>query len=140
MRSVKFNLNTEIKRQILRFVIVGLIATAIQYAVYFLMQLVLSGHLGLNISMTVGYIVSVICNFYLTTYFTFSSKASVRKAAGFGMSHVVNYTLQIAFFNLFSFLGAGRLVAPVLAMGCAMPVNFTILHFVYSRKGHTKDS
>ena len=134
MRSVKFNLNTEIKRQILRFVVVGLIATAIQYAVYFLVQIAVSGYWGLNLGMTVGYIVSVVCNFYLTTYFTFRSKASVKKAAGFGISHVINYTLQIAFVNLFSFLGADRLIAPILAMGCAMPVNFTILHFIYREK------
>lgn len=127
-------LDKEIRQQILRFVIVGVIATAIQYAVYFLIQLAVSGYWGLNLGMTVGYIVSVVCNFYLTTYFTFRSKASVKKAAGFGMSHAINYTLQIVFVNLFSLLGAGRLVAPVLAMGCAMPVNFTILHFVYRKK------
>lgn len=127
-------LDKEIRQQILRFVIVGVIATAIQYAVYFLIQLAVSGYWGLNLGMTVGYIVSVVCNFYLTTYFTFRSKASVKKAAGFGMSHAINYTLQIAFVNLFSLLGAGRLVAPVLAMGCAMPINFTILHFVYRKK------
>lgn len=93
-----------------------------------------SGYWGLNLGMTVGYIVSVVCNFYLTTYFTFRSKASVKKAAGFGMSHAINYTLQIALVNLFSFFGADRLVAPILAMGCAMPINFTILHFIYREK------
>lgn len=124
----------EIRQQLLRFVIVGVVATAIQYAVYFFMQLVSRGQLWLNVSMTTGYIVSMICNFYLTTYFTFRSKVSIKKAAGFGMSHAVNYTLQIALFNLFSLLGAGRLSAPVLAIACAVPVNFMILHFVYSKK------
>lgn len=127
-------MNKDTRQQILRFVIVGVIATAIQYAVYFLMQLALRGHLWLNISMTAGYIISMVCNFYLTTYFTFRSRVSIKKAAGFGMSHAVNYTLQIVLFNVFSLLGAGRMLAPILAMTFAVPVNFVILHFVYSKK------
>lgn len=127
-------MNKNTQQQILRFVIVGVIATAIQYAVYFLMQLVLQSRLWLNVNMTVGYIVSMICNFYLTTYFTFRSKASVKRAAGFGMSHAVNYSLQILLFNLFSFIGFHRLVAPVLAMAFAVPVNFLILRFIYNEK------
>lgn len=127
-------MNKDTKGQILRFVIVGVIATAIQYAVYFLMQQVLRGTFWLNVDMTVGYIVSFVCNFYLTTYFTFGSKASVKKAAGFGMSHIVNYCLQMGLFNLFSLLGVHHLVAPILAMGFAVPVNFLILHYVYKKK------
>lgn len=127
-------MNKDTKGQILRFVIVGVIATAIQYAVYFLMQQVLRGTFWLNVDMTVGYIVSFVCNFYLTTYFTFGSKASVKKAAGFGMSHIVNYCLQMGLFNLFSLLGVHHLVAPILAMFFAVPVNFLILHYVYKKK------
>lgn len=124
-------MNKETKQQILRFVIVGAIATAIQYAVYFFICLVSHTRLWLNLAMTVGYVVSMVCNFYLTTYFTFRSKASVRRATGFGVSHAVNYTLQILFFNFFSLLGVHRLVAPILAMSLAVPVNFMILRYVY---------
>ena len=127
-------MNNDTKRQILRFAIVGIIATAIQYAVYFLMQQVLRGTFWLNVDMTVGYVVSFICNFYLTTYFTFGSKASVKKAAGFGMSHLVNYCLQMGLFNLFSLFGVHHLIAPVLAMVFSVPVNFLILHYVYKKK------
>ena len=117
-----------------RFIVVGVIATAIHYVVYYLLQMLAKGSLMLSMAYTVGYVVSLICNFYLTTYFTFRSKASVKKVAGFGFSHIVNYLLHIALLNLFMAFGVHRLLAPVLVYAIAVPTNFTILHFVYKKK------
>ena len=123
-----------IKDELKRFIVVGVIATAIHYVVYYLLQMLAKGSLMLSMAYTVGYVVSLICNFYLTTYFTFRSKASVKKVAGFGFSHIVNYLLHIALLNLFMAFGVHRLLAPVLVYAIAVPTNFTILHFVYKNK------
>ena len=121
-------------REFVRFCIVGVIAAGIHYLVYFLLQLIDGGSVWLSIAYPIGYIVSLVCNFFLTTYFTFRSKVSVKKAAGFSFSHIVNYTLHMVLFNLFISLGINRLIAPILVLMIAVPTNFTILHFVYRKK------
>ena len=121
-------------REFVRFCIVGVIAAGIHYLVYFLLQLIDGGSVWLSIAYTIGYIVSLVCNFFLTTYFTFRSKVSVKKAAGFSFSHIVNYTLHMVLFNLFISLGINRLIAPIFVLMIAVPTNFTILHFVYRKK------
>ena len=122
------------RKEFIRFCIVGVVATLIQYAVYYLVQLMSDSSLWLNLSYTVGYLVSLVCNFFMTTYFTFRSKVSVGKAAGFSFSHIVNYTLHIVLFNLFISMNIHRLIAPILVLMIAVPTNFTILHFVYRKK------
>lgn len=120
--------------QFVRFCIVGTIAAAIHYGVYYLMQLFLRDGIWLSIDYTIGYVVSLVCNFFMTTYFTFRSHVSAGKAAGFGFSHVVNYSLHIVLFNLFMAMGIHRLLAPVLVLMVAVPTNFLILRYVYRKR------
>lgn len=117
--------------QFVRFCIVGTVAAAIHYGVYYLMQLFLKGGVWLSVDYTVGYVVSLVCNFFMTTLFTFRSHVSAGKAAGFGFSHLVNYSLHIVLFNIFVAVGIHRLVAPVLVLMVAVPTNFLILRMVY---------
>ena len=69
--------------QFVRFGVVGTVSSAIHYGVYCLVLLVANA----NISFTAGYAVGFICNYFLTTFFTFRSKPSSRNAVGFGFSH-----------------------------------------------------
>ena len=82
-----------------------------------------------------GYAVGFVCNYFLTTFFTFRSKPSSHNAIGFGFSHLINYLLEIGLLNLFLWIGAGELLAPILVMIIVVPINFLILHFVYIYKG-----
>ena len=66
--------------EFVRFVMVGIFATALHYGLYFVLQRVIN----VNIAYTLGYALSFIANFYLTAYFTFGRKPSWRKAFGFG--------------------------------------------------------
>lgn len=114
-------------RQIVRFGLVGTLSSAIHYGVYCLLLQATNP----NISFTGGYAVALICNYFLTTFFTFRSQPSPANAAGFSLSHIVNYLLEIGLLNLFLFLNVGELLAPILVMVIVVPVNFLILHFVY---------
>ena len=67
--------------------------------------------------------------------FTFRSRPSSHNAIGFGFSHLINYLLEIGLLNLFLWIGAGELLAPILVMIIVVPINFLILHFVYIYKG-----
>ncbi len=121
-------------RQFVRFCCVGVVAAGIHYAVYYAVQLIATSSFWLNMAYTVGYVVSLLCNFFMTTYITFRSKASVKRAAGFGGSHLVNYLIHIVLFNLLIALNVHRLLAPILVLAVAVPTNFMILRWVYGKK------
>jgi putative flippase GtrA len=116
--------------QFLRFVVVGVIATAIHYGLYYILQ----KRINVNIAYTVGYAVSFLCNFYLTSYFTFKVKPSFVRLFGLGGAHAINYGLHIALLNLFLYLGVGKVLAPIPVFAIAIPVNFLLVRFVFKNK------
>lgn len=116
--------------EFVRFVMVGIIATALHYGLYFALQ-----HLiNVNIAYAIGYTLSFIANFYLTSYFTFGKKPSWGKAFGFGGAHLVNFLLHMGLLNLFLWLGVSKALAPVPVFAIAIPVNFLLVRFVFKHK------
>ena len=65
--------------EIVRFGIVGGVATLIQYGVYLLMLYAVSP----TLSNTIGYAVSFLFNFVASTRYTFKVKTNARHGAGF---------------------------------------------------------
>ncbi len=115
--------------QFVRFGVNGVFVTAIQYGVYILLQ----QYVSVNVAYTAGYLVSFAVNFLMTSYFTFQSRPSLRRFAGFCGSHAVNYAVQIGLLNLFIALGMSHASAPVPAILGAVAVQFTILRHVYTK-------
>ena len=116
-------------KEFFRFVLVGLLATAIHYGVYRLLDLIIPP----NPAYAAGYIISFFCNFFLTARFTFKKKATVKKGLGFGLSHLVNFTLHMLLLNLFLFLGLSEAWAPIPVYCICIPVNFLLVRFVFNR-------
>ena len=116
--------------EFIRFVIVGILATALHYGIYFLLQ----RFINVNIAYTLGYALSFIANFYLTAYFTFGKKPSWSKAFGFGGAHLFNYLLHIGLLYTLLWLGLSKTVAPIPVFAIAIPVNFLLVRFVFKRK------
>lgn len=113
--------------EVLRFGIVGVLATLLQYAIYW----VLIHAVNPSIAMTVGYAISFVFNFIASTRFTFRVKASASRGAGFALSHVVNYLLQMATLNLFLWLRVAKQWAPIPMFCICVPVNFILVrHFL----------
>lgn len=117
--------------EFIRFVMVGVLATALHYGIYFLLQ----RFINVNIAYTLGYALSFIANFYLTAYFTFGKKPSWSKAFGFGGAHLFNYLLHIGLLNTVLWLGLSKTLAPIPVFAIAIPVNFLLVRFVFKRKG-----
>lgn len=117
--------------EFIRFVMVGVLATALHYGIYFLLQ----RFVNVNIAYTLGYALSFIANFYLTAYFTFGKKPSWSKAFGFGGAHLFNYLLHIGLLNTVLWLGLSKTLAPIPVFAIAIPVNFLLVRFVFKRKG-----
>lgn len=111
----------------LRFCIVGALATGIHYALYWLFK----HWMNVDLAFILGYAFSFVCNFLLTTRFTFKEKATVGNGAGFAFSHIVNLTFQVLLLNLFMKLGLNDNVAPVPVYTICVPVNFFMVRFFF---------
>lgn len=120
-------LNKKELGRIFRFGVTGGVSTLIHYGVY----LFLLKWLNPSLSYTVGYIVGFCFNYILTTYFTFKSKTSVRNVAGFSLSHIINYFLELGVLNILLYWGMEKQLSGFVTMVVVVPINFLILRIVY---------
>ncbi len=111
----------------IKFIMVGILATILHYGIYFLLQY----FINVNVAYTTGYLLSFLANFYLTSYFTFGQKPSLRRALGFGGAHFCNYLIHITLLNLFLMLGVDKAWAPLPVFAIAIPTNFLMVKFVF---------
>ena len=115
----------------LRFGIVGLTATAIQYATYWV-GLQFTNH---NLAMSVAYLLSFAFNLWASMRYTFRVDATPGRWAGFAVAHVVNYLLQMATLNLFVDLGVSKTLAPLPMFAVCVPINFLLVRFFLKHNG-----
>lgn len=113
--------------EFIRFGIVGVLATGIHYGIYILLNYVMIQWLAYSI----GYGISFLCNFYLSSVFTFKSKASIKKGIGFSISHLINYLLHIVLLTIFLKLGFSDEFAPIPVFLIVIPINFLLVRFVF---------
>lgn len=126
--------------EVLRFAVVGGIATLLQYAIYLAMMPLLTwldptigDHSQATVANTVAYLISFIFNFIASTKYTFRVKANAKRGMGFTLSHIVNYTLQTLFLNLFVGLGMLKQTAMLPTLSICIPVNFLLVRFFLKR-------
>lgn len=117
-------------QEIIRFCIVATLATGIHYGIY----LLLNQFILVWLAYSIGYAISFVFNFYLTSVFTFKEKATVRKGIGFVFSHLVNYFLHLLFLFLFIWIGVGENYAPIFVYLIVVPINFLLVRFVFKSK------
>lgn len=116
--------------EFIRFALVGILATALHYGLYYLLQTLIN----VNIAYATGYLLSFIANFYLTAYFTFGTRPSWKKAVGFSGAHLVNFLIHMLLLNLFLWAGISQTWAPLPVFAIAIPVNFILIRFVFKHK------
>lgn len=115
--------------EIVRFGIVGVTATLIHYGIYCLLKL----WIEFNLAYTIGYAISFVCNFYLTTYFTFKKKATLKKGFKFGGVHLFNYLFQMLLLNFVVWLGIDKSLAPIPVYLIVIPVQFLLVRHAVKR-------
>lgn len=113
--------------ELIRFGIVGVIAVAVHYAIYWVLQ----HWLNVNVAYTLGYLLSFLMNYYLSAHFTFREKTSAKTGIGFGGAHLVNYLMHMLLFNFFLWLGLSKELAPFAVLAIAVPTNFVFVRFVF---------
>lgn len=116
-------------QEVLRFCIVGGLATVVHYGIYLLLQVWIYSWLAY----TIGYALSFLMNYILTNYFTFKTKPTVQNGVGFMISHAVNYGLHIGLLELFLWIGLSNVWAPIPVYCIVIPVNFVLVRFVFTQ-------
>lgn len=117
--------------EIVLFGIVGSTAMAIHYGIYY----VLLPFLPVNVAFSLGYFISFLYNFTMTSYFTFKVKPSVGRFFRFAASHGTNYLLQILLLNFFiHVMGLGEKMAPVPVYAISVPVNYMLVRLAMKHK------
>lgn len=115
--------------EFIRFVLVGILATGIHYGIYLLLKTVMVVWLAY----TLGYAISLLCNFLLSARFTFRTHVSGKRGVGFLVGHGVNYLLHMGLLNLFLALGVSEALAPIPVYCIAVPVNFVLIRTVFKK-------
>ena len=117
--------------ELIRFAITGTIATVLQYLIYYMLMTVA----GASIAWTIGYAISFVFNFMMTTYFTFKVKPNKKKAGGFAFSHIINWLMQLGTLNFFIWAGVSKALAPIPMYMICMPMNFLLVRFFVKKHG-----
>ena len=122
-------LNKETFWELCRFGIVGVVAVAINYAIY----LVLLPYIDKSVAYAIGYVISFCFNYWLSAHFTFKKETNKKNGIGFAGAHVFNFFLQIGLLNFFVWLGVPKVWAPLPMYCIAVPSNFLIVRLVFNK-------
>jgi putative flippase GtrA len=110
-------------RHVNRFVVVGVINTAVYYALYLLLRTVipyLAAHL-------IAIFIAMIGSFFLNCYWTFQTPPTWRKFALFPLTNATNYIVTtLGVVVLIEWFGVDQRWAPLIAAAAAIPVTFML--------------
>ncbi|MBR2946899.1 MAG: GtrA family protein [Bacteroidaceae bacterium] len=119
--------------EMLRFVVVGVLATLLHYGLYYALMYVVWA----TLAYAAGYVLSFVFNFFATAYFTFRTTPTWKRLAGMLGAHGINFLLHMVLFQLFLWAGISKTLVPLPVYAIAVPVNFLLVRYVFkSLKSH----
>ena len=135
MNRVAVLLRALYESSFVRFAAVGGVATAVNYATY--VVLVRSfDDLHPAVAYFCAFCVSIVCNFLLSSYFTFRVRPSARRAVRFLAAHLINLVNELVLLEIWLWAGVPKLYAPLCVFLVAFPINFLMVRFALH--GHRK--
>ena len=119
------------RSEILRFAMVGGLATAIQYGVY----IVFVAAVGVPAvpSTIISYAISFVFNFFLSSIFTFHTSPTAKKGVGFTISHLINMGMQTGMVAIFKGI-TGPDLALLPAMAICIPLNYLMVRYALTSR------
>ena len=126
----RMKINRQSFWEIVRFGIVGTTSMLIHYGIYYLLLPLMD----MNVAYSIGYFLSFLCNFLMSSYFTFKVKPSWKRLIRFTGSHGINYFVYLGLFNFFYWVGVPAELAPLPVYLIAVPISFLLVRFALKKK------
>ena len=126
-------------RSAVRFVFVGTFGTGVQYGIYSLLLDIFQRQwpeVGIltSVAFTAGFLIEMVCNYFLTNFYTFRTRPSWKNAGGFLLGRVLNYVIQLSLLNALVWLHMGEEWAGIVAIMLAGVINYFVLRPFYKDK------
>lgn len=119
--------------EIVRFAMVGGLATVLQYGIYVVfVHAVFHGGKAV-VATLISYAISFVANFFLSSYFTFHKRPNAKRGLGFTLSHLVNMGLQTGLVAIFKGI-VGPTLALLPALAICIPVNYLLVRFAFTSR------
>ena len=132
MRSIKEIYNSDPKLgEFLRFCIAGVIATALDAAIFYLVRMFAS----YQIALVSGYCLRLIVNYLLTIYWTFKKKPTTGNLVGVIAAHMFNlFVVRMSLMWLFvNMAGIPDRIAYIPTLLISMVTNFLVVRFAVNK-------
>ncbi len=113
--------------ELIRFAMVGIVATILHWLVYWCLLPYFHPYL----SYSVAYVIS---NFIATSYVTFHTYPTWGRLCGMAGAHAFNYLLHIVLLAAMLHLGVPERWAPAPVYAVAVPSNFLLVRYVFKKK------
>jgi putative flippase GtrA len=122
-----------------RFVCVGALGTGLQYGISYLLLDVFHTQwpdmlIMTSLAFTIGFVVEMIFNYLLTSFYTFKVRPSLKNAGGFIFGRALNYLIQLLFLNVLIWLTVSKELAGLVAIALAGIINYFVLLPFYREK------
>jgi putative flippase GtrA len=114
-------------RHVNRFVVVGVINTAVYYGLYLILCTVIP-YLAAHVT---AIFIAMLGSFFLNCYWTFQTPPTWHKFALFPFTNATNYVVTtLGVFVLVEWFGVDQRWAPLIAAAAAIPVTFVLSRWV----------
>ena len=126
-------------RSAVRFTLVGAFGTGVQYGFYYLLLEFFQSpwpnvDILTSVAFTAGFLIEMICNYFLTSFYTFKMRPTWKNAGGFLLGRTVNYFIQLLFLNILIWLHLSEEISGILAIMLAGVINYFVLRPFYKDK------
>lgn len=115
--------------ELVRFGLVGVMATGLHWLVYWVMLPWCNAYAAY----TVAYVLSFLANFLATSYVTFRTRPTWARLGGMAGAHAVNYAVHIVLLAAMLRLGVPERWAPAPVYCVAVPINFVLVRLVFKK-------
>ncbi|MDQ0416031.1 putative flippase GtrA [Croceifilum oryzae] len=113
------------KRQVMRFIIVGVVNTVHFNLLYLIMFRFFSW--GYYISFVLAFVISMVGSFFMNSFYTYRVKPTWKKFIQFPMTNAVNFVVTaVGVYILGDLLGLNKTISPFVASLVAIPFTFII--------------
>jgi putative flippase GtrA len=114
-----------------RFLMSGGVNTALTYAIYIFLLMVVP----YQVSYTIAYVLGIFLAYALNRFFVFKSHRGVRSVVLFPLVYLVQYlTAMLTLWVWIEQLGKSEKVAPLIAIIITVPITYLLSRFIFLPK------